>query len=344
MSYEPSKLFVRHTQFPVFARYIMDNETLITDETDVTRKKQKTTVWTEDKDGMLLCAIALDKQSRGGSADEEEDWDYIATLVPHTSAVQCLKRYMALQKETQLASHNSLIATINQKPSNTTEPQKTASDAKTSPIETKRVDECSGTADWTLDDIGLLEKLVEQYHDAAPRWNDIAANFSNRSAYDCLAKWQDISQTAIVKGKGSWTTAEDQLIHEKLAVYGRKWAKIASFLPGRHGKQCRERYVNHLNPHLKKGDWTDDEEAVLIALRQNHGNRWANISKELPGRSDNDVKNHWYSTVKRKFAQHGERVSLPGVQYPLTTASQLLMKHYPILFSFRNLLTLLSSR
>jgi hypothetical protein len=301
----------RRQRFCAFAYLIMDNESVIT---DVTRKKQKTTIWTEDKDGLLRCAVALDKQLRENSADDDEDWDHIATLVPNTSAVQCLKRYIKLQKEGQLAQKNSLIAPKKETVTKIAEhhtktSEKTASGSTVHPVENKGIDEFKGSTDWSHDDIGLLEKLVEQYHDAAPRWNDIAANFSNRSAYECLAKWQEVAQTSVVKGKGSWTTEEDQMIQEKLALYGRKWAKIASFLPGRHGKQCRERYVNHLNPQLKKGDWTDDEEAVLIALRQIHGNRWANISKELPGRSDNDVKNHWYSTVKRKFAQHGEQVS-----------------------------------
>jgi Myb superfamily proteins, including transcription factors and mRNA splicing factors len=61
---------------------------------------------------------------------------------------------------------------------------------------------------------------------------------------------------------------------------------------------------------LKKGEWTDDEEAILIALHEHHGNRWANIAKDLPGRSDNDIKNHWYSTIQRKFQTHGREVSI----------------------------------
>jgi hypothetical protein len=143
---------------------------------------------------------------------------------------------------------------------------------------------------------------------AAPRWNEIAANFSNRTAIDCLTKWQTITNPPVIKGKGSWTAEEDTILREKRRQYGRKWAKIAAHLPGRQGKQCRERFVNHLDPELKKGEWTDDEEAILIAMHELHGNRWANISKQLPGRSDNDVKNHWYSTIQRKFQQHGKEV------------------------------------
>ena len=146
---------------------------------------------------------------------------------------------------------------------------------------------------------------------AAPRWNEIAANFSERTAIDCLTTWQTLTNPPVIKGKGSWTAEEDNILREKRTQYGRKWAKIAAHLPGRQGKQCRERFVNHLDPELKKGEWTDDEEAILIAMHEHHGNRWANISKQLPGRSDNDVKNHWYSTIQRKFQQHGKDVSLP---------------------------------
>ena len=88
-----------------------------------------------------------------------------------------------------------------------------------------------------------------------------------------------------------------------------QWSKIAEFLPGRSGKQIRERFVNHLDPNLKKSEWTDDEEAILIGMHKHHGNKWTLISKNVPGRSDNDVKNHWYSTIARKFQMHGRDVS-----------------------------------
>uniref|UniRef100_A0A7S4R1F3 Uncharacterized protein n=1 Tax=Ditylum brightwellii TaxID=49249 RepID=A0A7S4R1F3_9STRA len=167
----------------------------------------------------------------------------------------------------------------------------------------------SSPAKWRDDETTLLKKLIEQYQDTSPRWNDIAGNFPNRTAIDCLTKWQSLSSPPVIKGKGSWTVEEDNILRDKRQLYGRKWAKIAAHLPGRQGKQCRERFVNHLDPELKKGEWTDDEEAILIALHEHHGNRWANISKQLHGRSDNDVKNHWYSTIQRKFQQHGKDVS-----------------------------------
>jgi hypothetical protein len=89
-----------------------------------------------------------------------------------------------------------------------------------------------------------------------PEWDAIAKNFPGKSPIDCLTQWQNVSLPDQVKGKGSWTPMEDSILREKRASLGRKWSKIAEYLPGRSGKQCRERYMNHLNPNLKRGEWT----------------------------------------------------------------------------------------
>ena len=94
---------------------------------------------------------------------------------------------------------------------------------------------------------------------------------------------------------------EDEFLKRKVAEVGRKWAMIARHLPGRIGKQCRERYVNHLDPNLKKGGWTEREEQILLDAHAKNGNKWADIAKLLPGRSENSAKNHWYSTIQRKY-------------------------------------------
>lgn len=160
---------------------------------------------------------------------------------------------------------------------------------------------------WEKDDVTRLEKLMANYQDSkSPQWDQIASNFPGRTAVDCLTQWHKMIPGDKVRGKGSWTAEEDAILIEKHAYFGRKWSKISEFLPGRAGKQCRERYVNHLDPNLKKGaEWTDDEEAILISLHKNHGNKWTLIANQLPGRSDNDVKNHFNSTISRKFQVHG---------------------------------------
>ncbi|XP_012829185.1 PREDICTED: transcription factor MYB98-like [Erythranthe guttata] len=101
------------------------------------------------------------------------------------------------------------------------------------------------------------------------------------------------------------------LIHlvEKHGV--RKWSSIAQMLKGRIGKQCRERWHNHLRPDIKKDIWTEEEDRVLIETHAKVGNKWAEIAKSLPGRTENSIKNHWNATKRRQFSRRKCRTKWP---------------------------------
>lgn len=102
--------------------------------------------------------------------------------------------------------------------------------------------------------------------------------------------------------KGPWSKEEDKLVLSLVQRNGaQKWTNIAHYLPGRIGKQCRERWHNHLNPRIKKNDWSLEEELILYIQNRMHENKWAIIAQDLEGRTDNTIKNHWNSSMKKKI-------------------------------------------
>ncbi|GFP94470.1 myb-related protein 3r-1 [Phtheirospermum japonicum] len=161
-------------------------------------------------------------------------------------------------------------------------------------------------------DNGLQKRLVRKFFTAdeilrmavqrfkGKNWKKIAECFKDRTDVQCLHRWQKVLNPDLVKGP--WSKEEDEIIIEMVKKYGpKKWSTIAQHLPGRIGKQCRERWHNHLNPNINKEAWTQDEELALIRAHQIIGNKWAELTKFLPGRTDNAIKNHWNSSVKKKL-------------------------------------------
>ncbi|CAA7025466.1 unnamed protein product [Microthlaspi erraticum] len=151
---------------------------------------------------------------------------------------------------------------------------------------------------WTKEEDEVLCKAVERFQ--GKNWKKIAECFKDRTDVQCLHRWQKVLNPELVKGP--WSNEEDKTIIALVEKYGpTKWSTISQHLPGRIGKQCRERWHNHLNPGINKNAWTQEEEITLIRAHQIYGNKWAELMKFLPGRSDNSIKNHWNSSVKKKL-------------------------------------------
>uniref|UniRef100_A0ACD6A1V8 Uncharacterized protein n=1 Tax=Avena sativa TaxID=4498 RepID=A0ACD6A1V8_AVESA len=107
--------------------------------------------------------------------------------------------------------------------------------------------------------------------------------------------------------RGLWSPEEDEKLYNHIIRYGVGcWSSVPK-LAGleRCGKSCRLRWINYLRPDLKRGSFSQQEEDLIVSLHKILGNRWSQIASQLPGRTDNEIKNFWNSCVKKKLRQQG---------------------------------------
>eukprot|EP00301_Raphidiophrys_heterophryoidea_P026787 c9325_g1_i2.p1 GENE.c9325_g1_i2~~c9325_g1_i2.p1 ORF type:complete len:789 (+),score=183.87 c9325_g1_i2:524-2890(+) len=159
-------------------------------------------------------------------------------------------------------------------------------------------------------DNNLSSAMMEENNNSSSNNNMNISNSSNQnddsdtvSAYDPSSPIDSESvcttKTANMK-KAPWSEQEDRILANMVHMHGpKKWAKIATNLDGRTGKQCRERWLNHLDPQVRKDAFTEAEDILILSLVDKIGSKWATIAKQLPGRTDNSIKNRYNSTLKR---------------------------------------------
>ena len=101
--------------------------------------------------------------------------------------------------------------------------------------------------------------------------------------------------------KKAWTLESDKQLVEVISDIGpRPWDTVAKQIPGRTGKQCRERWSNQLNPLLNKLEWSIEENWILFHMQRESQNRWSELTSIILGRTDNNIKNYWNCIFRHK--------------------------------------------
>ncbi|MDR1434828.1 MAG: hypothetical protein LBI77_00270 [Puniceicoccales bacterium] len=184
------------------------------------------------------------------------NWPKVAEGIPNRNANQCREHFKTLQK-------------------------------KISPKKTRNP--------WTQEEDALLVNAVRRY---GLNWPKVAKNIPNRNGRKCKQRWEGLEQKKAKRKTGPWTQEEEKLLIESVKTYGPAqgrrgyWKEIATLVPGRSHRQCRNHWVECCNPHRKHEPWSEEEDKILIENYFKFGPQWKEIAPFLPGRTLQDLQNH----------------------------------------------------
>ncbi|KAH9802086.1 Myb domain-containing protein 4r1 [Citrus sinensis] len=150
---------------------------------------------------------------------------------------------------------------------------------------------CILRREWTKEEDEQLRIAVEAYGES--NWQSVASTLKGRTGTQCSNRWNKTLHPSRER-QGRWNPDEDQRLIVATMLFGpRNWKKIAQFVPGRTQVQCRERWVNSLDPSVKRSEWTEQEDLRLEAAIKEHGYCWSKVASALPSRTDNQCWRRW---------------------------------------------------
>lgn len=170
---------------------------------------------------------------------------------------------------------------------------------------------------WSKHEDESLRLAVERSGER--NWKAIADQVPGRNHTQCLQRWTKVLKPGLIKGH--WTPEEDLKLRDLVAEGKKNWGQVASLIPGRTSKQCRERWCNHLDPNINKGSYTEDEDRIIMEMQAKLGNRWSIIAQQLKGRTEDAVKIRWKSLMRGRRAASKEDKTPTSTAAPPVAAS-----------------------
>lgn len=149
---------------------------------------------------------------------------------------------------------------------------------------------------WSDDEDKLLIDAAKRFQGG--NWKEVASLFFDRKPMECCRRWKILQPR---QTRRIWTAEEDNMLVQLVAKHGSNWAALSHHFVDRTGKQVRDRYLNNLDPKINRSKFTDEEDYQIVQQFYRLGPRWAEIAKTLHGRSENMVKNRFYSHIRKKM-------------------------------------------